>query len=69
MIHVLLTDVKSIVVNGVDTDVSPFDPGSYASSRAYTTGNAVRIAAEKLLEKMYDRAIELIKKIWEKKIP
>jgi putative selenate reductase molybdopterin-binding subunit len=33
--------VENIIVSGVDTDASPYDTGSYASSTAYVTGNAV----------------------------
>lgn len=33
--------VENIIVSGVDTDTSPYDTGSYASSTAYVTGNAV----------------------------
>ncbi len=33
--------VEDIIVSGVDTDTSPYDTGSYASSTAYVTGNAV----------------------------
>ena len=35
------TDMKNIVVFSVDTDISPYDSGSYASSTTYATGNAV----------------------------
>lgn len=37
-----------IVVRGVDTDVSPFDAGSYASSGTYVTGLAAKNAATEL---------------------
>ena len=30
--------VDDIVVHGVDTDISPYDSGSYASSTTYLTG-------------------------------
>ena len=33
-------EMDDIVVYGVDTDISPYDSGSYASSTAYLTGNA-----------------------------
>jgi CO/xanthine dehydrogenase Mo-binding subunit len=33
--------IDDIVVNGVDTDQSPYDSGSYASSTTYVTGMAV----------------------------
>ena len=41
-----------IVVRGVDTDVSPFDAGSYASSGTYVTGLAAKNAATELREKI-----------------
>ena len=37
----LLCPVDNIVTYGVDTDTSPYDSGSYASSTTYLTGNAV----------------------------
>ena len=37
---VLGCDLENIVSHGVDTDVSPYDSGSYASSTAYLTGMA-----------------------------
>lgn len=46
--EVLETSVESIIVNAADTDVSPYDPGSYASSTTYVTGMAVVNAAEDL---------------------
>ena len=38
---VLETDFDNIVVFGVDTDISPYDSGSYASATTYVTGMAV----------------------------
>ncbi|WP_295266306.1 molybdopterin cofactor-binding domain-containing protein, partial [Veillonella sp.] len=35
-----------------DTDVVPFDPGSYASSTTYVTGTAAKLAAEDLRAKL-----------------
>ena len=37
-----------IIVYSSDTDLTPFDTGAYASSTTYVSGNAVRIAAEKM---------------------
>ncbi len=56
--EVLQTTCDRIAVQGVDTDVSPYDPGSYASSTAYTTGNAVKLSAEKLLQRMKEEVAE-----------
>ncbi len=43
-------DMSQITVHGVDTDVSPYDSGSYASSTTYLTGRAVVEAANALEE-------------------
>lgn len=40
--------LEQIVVHGVDTDISPYDCGSYASSTTYITGQAVVKACRKL---------------------
>src|SRR5699024_8993878 len=49
---VLETDFDNIVVFGVDTDISPYDSGSYASATTYVTGMAVADACEQLREKI-----------------
>ena len=46
--EVLEVSMDQIIVHAADTDVSPFDPGSYASSTTYVTGMAVVRAAEDL---------------------
>lgn len=51
-------DVEQISVHGVDTDVSPYDGGSYASSTTYVTGNAVIKTCQTLIEKMLELAAE-----------
>ena len=48
-------DMKDIIVHGVDTDISPYDTGSYASSTTYVTGMAVVRTCEKLREKICER--------------
>ncbi len=50
--EILETPVENINVNGVDTDYSPFDPGSYASSTTLVTGSAAKLAAEDLRNKI-----------------
>lgn len=52
--------VDDIVVSGVDTDVSPYDSGSYASSTTYLTGMAVVKTCEKLREKIKNIGAELL---------
>ena len=46
------TDIDNIAVFGVDTDTSPYDSGSYASSTTYLTGMAAVKAAELLKERI-----------------
>ena len=53
-------DPDDIVVYGVDTDVSPYDSGSYASSTAYLTGMAVVKACRNLREKIVDKAAQYL---------
>ena len=53
-------DVKDIVVSGVDTEVSPYDSGSYASSTTYVTGMAVVKACRELREKIIAQGAELL---------
>ena len=43
-------DLDNITVYGADTDSSPYDSGSYASSTMYVTGKAVEKAAAELKE-------------------
>lgn len=51
-------DLEQIAVHGVDTDVSPYDTGSYASSTTYVTGGAVIKTCETLKKKMISLAAE-----------
>ena len=48
----LETPMENIVVFGVDTDISPYDSGSYASATTYTTGTAVMQACQDLRDKI-----------------
>lgn len=45
-------DLDDIAVFGADTDASPYDSGSYASSTAYVTGKAVEKACLELRQNM-----------------
>ena len=45
-------ELDDIVVYGADTDISPYDSGSYASSTAFLTGNAVIKTCESLKKKI-----------------
>ena len=49
-------DIDKIVVYGVDTDHSPYDSGSYASSTTYVTGMAVVKTCEIMKNKIVDAA-------------
>ena len=44
--------VDNIAVFGADTDASPYDSGSYASSTTYVTGKAVERACEQLKDNL-----------------
>lgn len=48
--------VDDIAVSGADTDTSPYDSGSYASSTAYITGKAVEKTCRKLRDKIREMA-------------
>lgn len=58
--EVLECDVDNIAVLGADTDASPYDSGSYASSTTYLTGKATYDAAMKLREKIIELGSEMI---------
>ena len=53
-------ELDDIVVYGVDTDISPYDSGSYASSTAYLTGMAVVKTCESLKKKILKKAAEYL---------
>lgn len=53
-------DLDNIVVHGVDTDLSPYDTGSYASSTTYITGMAVVKTCESLREKILSEGARLL---------
>lgn len=48
--EVMECDYEDVIVYGADTDSSPYDSGSYASSTTYLTGKAVEEACIKLRE-------------------
>lgn len=52
--------VEDIVVYGTDTDISPYDSGSYASSTAYLTGMAVVKTCQSLREKILAKGAEYL---------
>ena len=54
------THVDNIVVYGVDTDISPYDSGSYASSTTYLTGNATIKTCQMLREKIIAAGADML---------
>ena len=50
--EVLECPLDNVTVLGADTDSSPYDSGSYASSTTYVTGKAVEQCAEQLKQKI-----------------
>lgn len=54
--EVLEVPMSEIIINASDTDVSPYDPGAYASSGTYVTGKAVVLACEKMKEAILETA-------------
>lgn len=53
-------DLDKVVSYGVDTDQSPYDSGSYASSTTYVTGMAVMKACEIMREKIQRAASTIL---------
>lgn len=53
-------EMDQITVCAADTDTSPYDSGSYASSTTYVTGRAVERAAEQMREKITEYASKLL---------
>lgn len=58
--EILETSMENIIVHAADTDVSPYDPGSYASSTTYVTGMAVVKAAVELKQKIVEHGAKLL---------
>ncbi len=58
--EVLGVPLDDIKVYSSDTDVTPFDTGAYASSTTYISGTAAKLAAEKVRERLKERAAMLL---------
>ncbi len=58
--EVLGVDLDDIKVYSSDTDVTPFDTGAYASSTTYISGTAAKLAAEKVRERIKERAAKML---------
>ena len=52
--------VDDVAVFGADTDASPYDSGSYASSTTYITGKAVEMACAKLKTQLCGIAVGML---------
>ncbi len=59
--EVLECSIDEITVFGADTDSSPYDSGSYASSTTYVTGKAVEKCALQVREQICRLGAELLK--------
>jgi len=57
VLGVALDDIK---VYSSDTDVTPFDTGAYASSTTYISGTAAMLAAQKVRERIKERAAKML---------
>lgn len=53
-------ELDNIIVHGVDTDLSPYDTGSYASSTTYITGMAVVKTCKSLKKKIIAEGARLL---------
>lgn len=58
---ILDLQIDQIVVNSFDLDTVPYDPGAYASSGAYVTGNAALRAAEDMRRQLIETAARFLK--------
>ena len=58
--EVMDCELDDITVFGADTDTSPYDSGSYASSTTYVTGKAVEKCALKLREQISKLGAEML---------
>jgi CO/xanthine dehydrogenase Mo-binding subunit len=58
--EILEIPMEAIVCIAGDTDTSPYDPGSYASSTTYVAGTAVVKAAEELKKKILEQGAKFL---------
>ena len=56
----MMCPIENVIVSGADTDTSPYDSGSYASSTTYITGRAVEKACRKLQERIVQEAAKIL---------
>jgi putative selenate reductase molybdopterin-binding subunit len=58
--EILGVSVEDMIVYSSDTDFTPFDKGAYASSTTYISGAAVVDAANKVADRLRERAVILL---------
>lgn len=58
--EILEVEMTEVIVSSFDLDTLPYDPGAYASSGAYVTGNAALIAAEDMKTQMCSAAARVL---------
>jgi putative selenate reductase molybdopterin-binding subunit len=58
--EVLGVPLEDVIVYSSDTDFTPFDKGAYASSTTYISGAAVARAANKVAERIRQRAAQML---------
>lgn len=58
--EILGAPLEDMIVYSSDTDFTPFDKGAYASSTTYISGGAVVDAANKVADKLRERAVLLL---------
>ncbi|PKM67488.1 MAG: aldehyde oxidase [Firmicutes bacterium HGW-Firmicutes-2] len=56
----LKTTVDKVIVYSSDSDLTPFDTGAYASSTTYVSGNAVKKAADQMLEMIVEEGAKAL---------
>ncbi|GAA0178746.1 molybdopterin-dependent oxidoreductase [Clostridium sediminicola] len=60
--EILETSMDNVIIYSSDTDTSPYDAGSYASSTTYVTGMAVVKAAEDLRNQILAEGAKILEK-------
>lgn len=58
--EVLEVDMSRVINCSNDLDTVPYDPGAYASSGTYVTGNAVIIAAKQMIKEIIEASARLL---------
>lgn len=53
-------DPEKVIIYSSDSDLTPFDPGAYASSTTYVSGNAVKRTADKMREMIIEEGAKAL---------